>query len=356
MEIKIISRILLFIFLVGTLMACSSKTTSEGVSSAEKENSDETITLKFATPSPTESPYAKNTIEPFMDRVTELTNGKVQWDYYPSQQLGNMMDYINLTKDGVTDVAYFAALNFKDEFPISSSLAGLPGLGTTGTEDSLAYHDIVTKSPILETDFLSNGVYPVFVQVSYPFEFISRNKEIRVPSDLKGMQVMGNGGMMNELLEHLGATPVTLTTAEMFEAFDRGVIEAVHAVPSTAEAYGLGELVHSSTNKTGAGAGPVGFMMNLDVWESLPKEIQDAFHKATREISVSGMNVIEEDSAAVLEKWKEDGVEVFDLTTEEKEKWEDAFAEFREKWIAKQGKAFAEAYELYIETLKQYQK
>jgi TRAP-type C4-dicarboxylate transport system substrate-binding protein len=351
------SLFIITLFLLLVLAACNSETSGGEKSKDSNSNNDKkTITLKFASPSPTESPYAKQTVEPFMDRVTELTDGQVQWDYYPAQQLGSMMDHITLTRDGVADVAYFAALNFRDEFPISSSLAGLPGLGITGVEDSLAFHDVVQKSPILEKDFLSNGVYPVMVQVAYPFEFITRNKPIRVPADMKGIQMMGNGGMMNALLEHLGATPVSLTTAEMFEAFDRGVVEAVHAVPSTANAYGLGDLAKYSTKGTGAGAGPVGFMMNAEVWEGLPKDIQEAFNKAAREISVSGMGENEADSAKVLEDWKSNGIEVEELTAEEKKQWDKTFVEFREKWVKQQGKEFAEAYDLYTKALKKYQK
>ncbi|OLO26620.1 hypothetical protein BTR23_22630 [Alkalihalophilus pseudofirmus] len=353
MKSKVISGLSFIMLSMIIIVGCNAQTSNED---EEKGTNDETITLTFASPSSPESPYAKQTVEPFMEKVTELTNGVVQWDYYPSQQLGSMMDYINLTRDGVADVAYFAALNFRDEMPISSSLAGLPGLGTTGEEDSLAYHDVVRESPILETDFLSNGVYPVMVQVAYPFEFFTSGKTIQVPDDMKGMQLMGNGGMMNALLEHLGATPVTLTTAEMFEAFDRGVVEAVHAVPSTANAYGLGDLAKFGTKGTSSGAGPVGFMMNIDTWNGLPKDIQEAFLEAAREISVTGMRENEEDSARVLNEWKEAGIEIYEFNEVEQKLWDNAFAEFRENWIQKQGEDYRKAYELYTEALKKYQK
>ena len=67
----------------------------------------ETVTLKVATYFAGTSPIYTAVTEPWMKRVTELTDGNVQFDYYPGEQLGKAADLLNLTRDRVTDISVF---------------------------------------------------------------------------------------------------------------------------------------------------------------------------------------------------------------------------------------------------------
>ena len=45
--------------------------------------------------------------------------------------------------------------------PLANGLLTMPGMYSTSYEGSMAFHELSKQSPILETDFLNNGVRPL---------------------------------------------------------------------------------------------------------------------------------------------------------------------------------------------------
>jgi TRAP-type C4-dicarboxylate transport system substrate-binding protein len=177
--------------------ACSSgqqsaKEGEEGSSSNEK--SAEKITLKLASIQPETHTLTQNFFKPFMERVEELTDGQVQFEFYPAEQLGKAADYLDLTKDGVMDVAYYLSTYYPSNMPINANMFGLPGMYQSA-EDGVALHTISQQEPMLTTDFLNNGVRPVANFLVSPYQFFTTGKEVRVPEDLKGEKVRAPGGI-----------------------------------------------------------------------------------------------------------------------------------------------------------------
>ena len=74
--------------------------------------------------------------------------------------------------------------------PYSHMLAGFPNLSETAGQATMAYNELLQENQIiLETDFLNNGVRPIVSYVSTPYELWTTGREIRVPSDLKGVKL-----------------------------------------------------------------------------------------------------------------------------------------------------------------------
>ncbi len=68
-------------------IGCSSSTTNT-TNQSDSNEEGKTVTLRVATYFAGTSPIYTAVTEPWMKRVTELTDGKVQFDYYPGEQLG----------------------------------------------------------------------------------------------------------------------------------------------------------------------------------------------------------------------------------------------------------------------------
>src|SRR3954447_10380227 len=86
------------------IAGCSTNSNSEGAVSNEGENED-TIKLSLAAAHSTTHSSHTEFMQAFMDRVEELTEGKVEFEYFPAEQLGKASDLIDLARDGATDLA-----------------------------------------------------------------------------------------------------------------------------------------------------------------------------------------------------------------------------------------------------------
>ncbi|MFB5284164.1 TRAP transporter substrate-binding protein DctP [Peribacillus sp. Hz7] len=318
-------------------------------SSSNDSKENETITLKLATYVPVTSQVYKYVTEPWMKRVTELTDGKVQFDAYPGEQLGKAQDMLKLTRDGVTDIGVFPANYFPDNMPLTNALAGLPNLSMTSHQGTAAYNELLQQNKeLLETDFSKNGLVPILGHVSPTYEIWTTKKEVRVPADLKGLKARTVGGVANEVYEYMGAVPVTVSHTETYEALEKGVIEGAGYSSVAVEASGTADLLKYATFPH-IGTAIHGLVVNEKVWNGLPKDVQKAMKEAGQELIEQSGEKYDQDTEAFNKEFSKTGT-IVELTDEEKGKWEKVTEEFTEKWLKEQGsKDFP-----YEEVLKQY--
>ena len=185
-KFSIIMSLSIAFFILITGCSSNTETTSNPEKNKEETNTNEaknelnkeTITLNLASAHPPTHSFAEVLIEPLMERITELTDGQVQFDYYPAEQLGKAQDLINLAQDGATDITYYASPYYPSKMPIGSNLLGMPGLFEDTYQATMAFHSVSQQSPVLENDFLNNGVRPVATYVTPPFDFYTKEFEI----------------------------------------------------------------------------------------------------------------------------------------------------------------------------------
>jgi TRAP-type C4-dicarboxylate transport system substrate-binding protein len=329
--------------LVLVLAACGSSATggssskNEGSKEISKAEPKKKVVLKLASHEAPDAFFSKTVTVPFMDRVKELTDGQVEFEFYPSQQLGNVSDYLDLTSQGVTDIAFFIPSYTSDRMPYSSSIAGFPGLFTSSNQGSKAFHELIQQDPVLKKDYLSNGVRPLIGYVTNPFDLFSIKKLAAKPGDLKGQQVRSSGAFMSELIKSFGGTPVTIPTPELYEGIEKGIVDQVGQYSTTLQSFGLGELLKYGTQGVSFGAGSCGLIINENVWQSLPENVKKAFKQAAKEVVDSGSKADDEQNKKIIGEWSKT-MEIKTLSDAEKKEWQKKYKAFNEKWIAEQKK------------------
>jgi TRAP-type C4-dicarboxylate transport system substrate-binding protein len=341
---------LLAIFSIITI-GCSSSTSNNAEGEEVNGEKGEKIKLKVATYVAPVSPIYKYLTVPWMDKVTELTDGKVEFDIYPGEQLGKAHDMLQLTQDKVTDIGIFPANYFPDNMPISNVIAGFPNLSTTSSQGTQAYNDLIQENKdLLEIDYLKNGVRPIMTHVSPTYEIWSTSKEIRVPEDVKGLKMRTPGGIANEAYKSMGAVPVTVSHSETYEALEKGVIEAASYSSVAVDASGTKDLLKYSMI-INLGTAIHGIVINESVWQSLPKDVQKAMMDAGQEVVKSSGEKYDADTEAFNAKFAE-GASIVELTEEERKAWEKKFKEFSEKWL-KEHKSDGLPYEKVLDSYKE---
>jgi len=261
---------------------------------------------------------------------------------------------MDLTKDGVTDIAYYNNNYNPSMTPIGTALVGIPGLYESVYQGTMAYHKVSQQSPILDIDFLKNGVRPIGTLLLPSYEFWTTGKEIKVPEDLKGAKVRGPGGILNNTLEYLGAVPINISVTEMYEAFDRGVVDVVNMYGGGIQDYGLDELVTFGTQNYNFGGVGVGLIINENRWQGLPENVKKAINQAGDEFTESMANYYQQREEDIYAEFKNsDKVNIHELSENERKQWQKVYNDFQEEWIKKQdSEDFTKAIEMFKEELK----
>jgi TRAP-type C4-dicarboxylate transport system substrate-binding protein len=313
-------------------------TSNDGDKKPAADTDKKKIVLKFASHEAPEAFFSETVTKPFMERVEELTDGQVEFEFYPSQQLGNVSDYLDLTSQGVTDIAFFIPSYTSDRMPYSSSVAGFPGLFSSSNQGTKAFHELIQQGTVLETDYLKNNVRPLLGYVTNPYDLFSTKKLAATPGDLKGQQVRSSGAFMSGLIEKFGGTPVTIATPELYEGMEKGIVDQVGQYSTTLDSFGLGELIKFGTQGVSFGAGSCGFIINENVWQSLPEDVQKAFQKAATEVADSGSQADDDQNVKIIGEWSKT-MEIKTLSDSEKKAWTKIYDEFNAEWVKEQEKS-----------------
>ena len=344
-HILFIVTVIVFLFIAG----CSSGNSGD-------LESNEKIKIKFSSYFPGTSPIYTDFTKPWMDRVTELTDGQVEFEYYPSEQLGKVGDFLQLTRDGVTDISIFPANYFSDQMPLTQMLLGLPNLSETTSQGTKAFNDLLQENEtLLKNDYLNNGIRPIVSHVSPTYELWSTGLEVRVPADLKGKKVKTAGGIANEIYSHLGAVPVTISHGDTYEALEKGVIDLASYYAMAIKNSGTGDLLKYTVSPH-IGTVIQSINMNEKAWNRLPESVQKAMKQAGEELIDPIGQVYEEESDKFYKEFQEKGGTVAELTEDEIQQWEEITSEFTETWLKKHesDSKYKEVLTAYKEKLDEY--
>ncbi|WP_077215167.1 TRAP transporter substrate-binding protein DctP [Bacillus dakarensis] len=323
---------IIIITLTIALAGCGNNSSQETTEQASG-SADEQITLKLASFFADTTTTYTDFVKPWIERVTERTNGKVQIEYYPSEQLGKAGDLLGLTADNVADISMLPTIYYPSEMPINNALQNMPGVAESGYQSTLGFWDLIQENPeILEKEFLANGVRPLGVLNSPPYEIWTMDREIRVPSDLKGLKIKTAGGMSSEFFEFVGAVPVTVPYPEMYEAVERGVVDALSIDGKPLISTGVKDLLtHGVLPHYGTSLQAL--IINEKVWQGLPDDVKEVMIQAGQEVTEEIGKVENEVAKTFIEEFRANKT-IVELTPEEEQEWKSTAEEFQKKWIA----------------------
>jgi TRAP-type mannitol/chloroaromatic compound transport system substrate-binding protein len=113
-------------------------------------------------------------------------------------------------------------------------------------------------------------------------------KEIKTVADLKGLK-MRIGGLAGQIIAKLGAVPTQIAGGEIYQALERGTIDAAEWVgPYDDEKLGFNKVAKFYYYPGWWEPGPgLSFIVNRTEWAKLPKDYQSIFEVAAYEANVS---------------------------------------------------------------------
>ena len=138
-------------------------------------------------------------------------------------------------------------------------------------------------------------------------------------ADLEGKRLRLSGRDQGRVLEKLGGSQVTLAGGEVYQAIERGVIDAGEfSTPGVDYKAGFGEVAdYWSTPGWHQSASVFGVMINKDAWDALSEETQEKLKIAAEATMAWSLAWSERGSTDATIKFKEDGMTINQLPEED---------------------------------------
>lgn len=346
---------IVFVLSIMLLAACGSSQDNGGENdTANESDSNEKIVLKFADYFPNTHFMSVNGTQAWIEKVEELTEGQVEIKFFPGEQLGKGADTLDLVKTGAADIGNVSQGYVSGTMQLSS-VVSLPGLMDTVEQSTRASFDLISSSPVLEKDFLDNGVRPLLSYSSTPYEFWTTKKPVTSVADLKGLKIRTSGGSANIHIESVGSTPTSISAPEQYEALERHTIDGTLFTINSIPSYNLHEVVNYAT--VGAGGGPnLGLVfINEDVWQSIPEHLQEKILEATDSVLEEFSTALTEEGENIQKQYEESGeIEFIEVDEDE---FKEAAKTVIDDWVETneaKGLPAQETFDLYKEALEKY--
>lgn len=237
----------------------------------------DTVTLKFGHLANEDHLWHQSALY-FAEQVAELSDGRVQVQVFPSEQLGKELEMIRSIQSGIIDLTV-SGESMQNWTPYAA-FTGMPYL-----LDNLDQLRTVADGPagarIAEEIEKSVGLVPLGYYARGP-RHLTSNRPIRSPADLKGIILrVPSVPISVTVWNALGAKATPMAFSEVFTSLQSGAIEAQENPFALIDSAGFHE-VQDYVNLTTHVVGWVYVLIGKKQLEALPADLQDAVREAGR--------------------------------------------------------------------------
>jgi len=264
------------------------------------------------------------------EAITQASGGRMEVKAFVGGSVVPETKELDAVIEGVIDLCYTCPMYNLDKWPaaglISSRPGGLPGQILTQWFDYGGGYQLMNKmmegyNAMVMPGFLSPEPGEVFLHSKKKIETVADlkglKKKIETVADLKGLKIRtsGDGG---EILARMGANPIFLPGGELYEAMQRGTIEAFeYAGLSTNWSMHFNEIAdYVIISPVRAPSDPHVWFVNKDSWEALPDDLKVLVQNVLARWSQEQQNFESHNDMDAIQSFRDAGCEVYDLPKE----------------------------------------
>lgn len=317
------------------------------------------ITLRLADSVPKTHPISVYLSKFWMDEVTKLTNGQVQFQWFPAQQMGKARDLLELARSGAVDIARVGPSYTPAKLPLSA-VDELPGMISSSCEGSRAMWELTKAGDggiLAKDEYAPLGLHVVFAASNPPYEVMTtKASQVKLPADMKGLKLKTLGGASDDAALKVGAVPVQMSVADLYVALQRGTVDGRFGSFQSVFSNSTESILKHSTLGAEIGSFGIVGVMSDAVWNKLPKNVQQAMMQAGDKAWKNFCTHEEESKAPIVKKLEaQHGWKVYQLSAADKKVWHETFAPVQEKWAktldgrGKPGTAVLKAFRAQVE-------
>lgn len=302
-----------------------------GGSSEEPETADGEATYTFQVGHVVTSDHSYHLgLQKFAELLSEKTDGRVSIEIFPAGQLGNEADLTEGLTMGTIDMALCNSGNLAS-FTDAYEAFDLPFLFRDAEHAHAVLDGEIGQEALASLDAV--GIKGLANWENGFFCLWNNKRPIENPEDIVGLKIRANNNPIHiAAYAALGASAITMGWSEVYTAIQNGTVDGVSvSIPSlyTANIQEVAPYISTSSEFYVT----VILMMNKDLYDSLPADIQTALTEAAVEATAYQREINQQQTDEYIQALKDEGYTVTDIDTEAFRDvcWDAVYDQFAEK-------------------------
>ncbi|MBN2404258.1 MAG: TRAP transporter substrate-binding protein DctP, partial [Coriobacteriia bacterium] len=210
----------------------------------------------------------------FEQLVTEKTGGKITWENYPGAALLDVTNTMHGVRDGIADMAFDVIFDRAAQ-PLGNACWRSLHLTSDIMAPVYAMRELRDYAPIMD-EFKENNVWPVFwtcAEANVIFSTVPINNV----DDLRKVKIRANESPGYAFTELGCSGVVSMGSGELYEALERGTIEAAIAPYNLGVSLKLYEVAPYLIDSGFGVHHTMPYIINYELWEGFPQSLKDIF-------------------------------------------------------------------------------
>jgi len=253
-----------------------------------------------------------------MDRIRVSSSGRIDATVHTTGEVVPYYEEYKGVKEGILDVAYIPGYEWMPVLGPKTNLIGGSGFPGGPTPEQYMAHYYVGNGEALSNELWGDWGIAVGAQAVTTEIFAHSNVKLVNAADFKGIKFRTAGIWGDVLSKYYGTAVVNMPGGEVYQAAERGVIDAFeYCPPSTNWPMGFHEItkylvlpgIHSP-------AGLQIFFVNEDSWNKLPDDLKQIVRG---EIEAGGFDILvnaKYQDALAMQMYRDYGTEIVFLSDE----------------------------------------
>lgn len=303
-----------------------------GIGTSSAAASQDSITLRVGDWMPLSHHVSSHGGKVFMDKATELSNGRIQFKFFPAEQLGKAKDSLQVVQSGVADIVNIAPAYITDKFPLAG-VAELPGIYEGACKGSYALAEMAGPGGELDTaEFKPNGIRNLFTAAIGSYRIMTTKKAVAGIEDFKGLKLRTAGGPMDQTAKLLDAVSIRMAGPDVLISLQRGTLDGVFWPTLSVKPWGLHEVIKHWTPNLGVGSFVDYWAISEKSWNKIPKDLQDILVEAGKYATKSHCEYVEATEAGEIDALTKGGMKPLNLPDADVKKITEHYGEVYKDW------------------------
>ena len=277
-------------------------------------SADEPVVLRISMHQSSSSPEMNQIIKPFVSYVESQSKGRIKIKVFPDGALHGASQGFKALATDVTDIAPAYPIYQSHSFNLNL-VTMLPLAFPTAYVGGRVSQELYAQ--YFAGEWKKMECFPLFSPVTATYDILT-TKPVSSIKDLKGMKLRGGGAALNEIIERLGAIPITIQAPEVYTAFQQGVVDGLLFDTASILSFRLDEIgkYYMPLGITRVG---IPWAMSNKNFNRLPPDLQQVMLDAGREAAILYADYVTSGTDAAIQAMTKRGIKTVNLPASEHE-------------------------------------
>ena len=310
---------------------------------------EDPIVIKVGTVHPVKHRLTSDAFKVYAKEIEKRTHGRVKFKWFLAGSLVHWGNAKKGLKSGLIDMALVVPVWVtENEYPISKMLQ-LPFVVDSAPHGALTYYRAFQELPQMREEY--RDIKPLGFAATPNLNIHTKGPAPRTLADLEGLKLWGSAKMVTEMISLLGASPRHTKIQDVYMAVQRGMADGVFLPDVILRSLKLIDLISNHTIST-FGVGVMFYAMNLEKWNSLPKDIQKVFEGMTLSGGSQAAATLANENDWVVKELKARGDDFYYLPEEERRVWKARLPPLTDSYIEDVNKKGMDGQAIYEKLLE----